>query len=76
MISCRASRVDSLGKQLLLAHFSTLFSVTISFVLIAEDESYQVSFRSSRKKMGLLKEAASHFCDICSIPLVRRLLTN
>lgn len=71
VLSCRVKNVDLLGQQLLTAHFSTVFGVMISFLLIADDDSYQVSFRGNRKSTKWLKEAALHFCDITQIPLVQ-----
>lgn len=75
MIGCRTDRVDSLGKNLLVAHFSSTFGVEIFFNLIAEDASYQVGIRGHRYRFDLLKEAVDHFCHLTQIPsVIKRLL--
>ena len=48
VVGCRADRVDSIGKTLIVAHFSATFGVTIVFNLIDEDDSYQVNIRGYR----------------------------
>ncbi|KAI9564284.1 hypothetical protein GHT06_008022 [Daphnia sinensis] len=66
--SCRSDRVDSLGTQLLLAHFSSTFGVKMVFKLVEEDASYQVNIRGHQYRFDLLREAVYHFCHIVQTP--------
>lgn len=72
--SCRSDRVDSLGKSILVAHFSSTFGVTIEFNLVEEDASYQVNIRGHQYRFELLREAVYHFCHIVQTPSVYEVL--
>ena len=70
IIGCRADRVNSLGIELLAAHFSATFSVTLIFNFVEEDASYQARIRGYRHRLEGLKEAVFHFCHIVQTPSV------
>nr|CAH0111756.1 unnamed protein product [Daphnia galeata] len=68
VVSCRSDRVLSLGINLLTAHFSSTFGVTIVFNLVEEDACYQVNIRGHHYRFEFLREAVSHFCHLVQTP--------
>ena len=70
VVSCRSDRVLSLGINLLIAHFSSTFGVTIFFNLVEEDACYQVNIRGHHYRFEFLREAVSHFCHLVQTPSV------
>ncbi|XP_046643068.1 uncharacterized protein LOC124328354 isoform X1 [Daphnia pulicaria] len=68
VVSCRSDKVQSLGINLLVAHFSSTFGVKLVFNLVEEDACYQVNIRGHHYRFEFLKEAVSHFCHLVQTP--------
>lgn len=69
-VSCRADKIDILGKQLLFAHFWNTFGVRLTYRLIEEDCSYAVYLRGHHDYLDRLKDAVDRFCEITQTPSV------
>ena len=70
MIECRIERIDIIGQEKLLDHFSTVYGVLLRFYPKIDGINCQVNIRGQQELFGRLKEAVQQFCFLTQNVLV------